>query len=481
MSYDTLEPERVFQYFKELSSIPRCSGNEGPVGDYLLSVGNRLGLRSIKDDYGNVIIYKPGTQGKEDHPAVVLQGHMDMVCEKTENSLHDFDRDPLTLKIEDDFLTAEDTTLGADNGIALAMALALFEEDSLTHPPLELLITTNEEVGMDGAIGLSPTVLSGRRLINIDSEEEGTLVAGCAGGIHVTLSLNHEKVEIPLDPLYSIQVMGLQGGHSGMDIGLLKGNAILVLHDLLRKIKSSVPYQLVSINGGTKMNAIPRTAEAMIVIDPEDESTFLQVIQNTRKEIIDANLKREPDIRIKVKSCARDKELYGFDLASNDQMMKLIALLPSGVNTMVPGTDIVESSINFAKIETVDGKVIISLSLRSSNEDRRRELLGKIQEIRDLTGAESQQGGHYPAWQFKEHSSLREVMVKQYQNFYEKPMGVTVIHAGLECAIFAEKFPDMDMVSIGPNVYYAHTPQERLSISSTKRVYDYLKVVLENL
>lgn len=477
-----LEPERVFYYFEEISKIPRCSFHEEKISNYLAEFGRKLGLETIQDDALNVIIKKPGTPCYENRPTVILQGHMDMVCEKEESSNHDFSKDPIKLKVEGDFITADGTTLGADNGIAVAMCLALLESKDIPHPPLEVLITSNEESGMDGAKGLDPNNLKGKILINIDSEEEGTALVSCAGG-------ERDLVTIPIEwepsgklEAYYIKTIGLQGGHSGMEINKGRGNANRIIARILSHVKSQFDVKLARIEGGSKANAIPRNGLALVLVDKEDEDAFLKAVKTMERHIQNELKSSEPDFSIAVEKTDEKVEKV-FTEDSFNRVIAALMLIPTGVQTMSMEIEgLVESSNNMAIVKTESDKVTIESALRSSKSSLKEFISHQIEAVAKLVKGTWESSGAYPAWEYKEESKIREVFKKVYREQFGKELKIEAIHAGLECGLFDEKFGgSLDMISFGPNMYGVHTPQEKLSISSVQRTYQFLLNVLKEI
>jgi len=477
-----IKPERVFYYFEEISKIPRCSGQEEKMSNYLADLGKKLGLETIQDEYLNVIVKKPGIAGYENSPTVILQGHMDMVCEKEEASNHDFSKDPLKLKIEGDFITAEGTTLGADNGIAVAMCLALLESEDIPHPPLEVLITTNEETGMDGAKGLDPNNLKGKILINIDSEEEGTALVSCAGGETNLVAIPIDWQPPKVSQAYHIKVMGLQGGHSGMEINRGRGNANKIIARVLSHVKSKFPVELAHIEGGSKSNAIPRKGQALVVVDKEEEEAFLKAVKDMEKIIQNELRASEPDFSLAVEK-VQDKVERVFTEDSFDRVIAALMLIPTGVQTMSMEIEgLVESSNNMAIVKTEDNRVTIESALRSSKGSLKEFIGQQIETVAKLVKGTWENRGSYPAWEFKEDSKIREVFKRVYKELFGAELKIEAIHAGLECGLFDEKFNgSLDMISFGPSMYGVHTPQERLSISSVERTYEFLLGVLKEI
>lgn len=476
-----LQPERVFYYFEKISLIPRCSGQEIAISDYLFTLGKALGFETIQDKYYNVIIKKPPSVGYENSEPVILQGHMDMVCEKRKDKEHDFVKDGLKLLIEDDYIMADGTTLGADNGIALAIILAILEDATLSHPEIYALFTTGEETGMYGALGLEPTEIDAKRLINIDSEREGEMLVGCAGGVTLEVSFPLDRAEKAYRNHYLITISNLKGGHSGIDINEIRENAIKVLVEFLRRLRDNKDLLFLSeIKGGSKHNAIPRDSSMIVSVEEKDVSEFLAIFEAKKNELVGELLKKEPDIDIGIEELDM-KMSQPIDKKCEDRLISLIELCPHGVYSMMAQSDIVESSSNLASIESKDRAVNAIVSLRSSKDSKLNALKETIDSIAKMAEGVIIEKDSYPAWKYNQESTLREVFKQTYRNLFGKSMNVNVIHAGLECGVFDYKFKDLDMVSIGPNIDDAHTPSERLSISSVQRIYRLLISTLANL
>ena len=477
MDFTNLEPKGVFRYFYDISQIPRGSGNEKGISDYLLEFGKSLGLETIQDDVLNIIIKKPATKGYENSPTIIIQGHMDMVCEKNKDTVHDFLKDPIDLCIEEDFIKAKDTTLGADNGIAVAMAMALLASKDLEHPPIEVLFTTNEETSMDGAFGLDPKNLEGKMLINIDSEEEGSLLVSCAGGVNSTVALPIQKTSSSKNDFYSIFITGLIGGHSGMDINKGRGNANKLLGRLLYGLEKEVDFELASVNGGSKNNAITRESEALIGITEEDFSKLKRAITGFESIIKEELRVADPDIIIKLDHAIKPNEVLAQD--SKEKAIKLLYLFPHGVNSMSAEIkDLVVSSNNLGVLTTNIDDITFEGAVRSSIPSLKKDITSKIEALSNLVGAVSKNENDYPAWSYNSNSRLREKMKDVYEKIYGSKPDIVAIHAGVECGLFGDKIEGLDMISLGPDIIGAHTPTEKLSISSTKRVWEYLLEVL---
>lgn len=475
-----LKPERVFYYFEELTKIPRGSYDEEKVSNYIKSIGERLGLETIQDDLLNVIIRKPASPGYENAEGVIIQGHMDMVCEKESDSSHDFQKDPIPLIVDGDYIGADKTTLGADNGIAIAMGLAILEDDTLQHPAIELLATSSEETEMDGALGLSEDILKGTRLLNLDSEEEGVVIAGSAGGelIKIEIQSAHEELQNYIG--FDIEIKGLMGGHSGMEINKPRGNANKILGNLLKDVAEMMEIRLISITGGTKDNAIPRNATAKIALAEKDRAQFENIMEEIKRRIIDENREKEPGIHISVVSCKAVAQ--GFSKSALTSVIELLGNLPTGVFTMLEGyKNTVESSSNLAIVKTTDEKITVQISLRSSIESRLKEIEDLIIKEAEKVNAVCTIGASYPEWEYRPESNLRKAALAVYEDVFGAKMEVAVIHAGLECGAIAKKYPNMDLISFGPNIYDVHTPKEKISISSTERIYEYTVALLKSL
>lgn len=466
----------VFKNFERISEIPRCSNDEVRISNFMKEFGERLGYDTTQDEFGNVLIIKPASEGYMNHDTLVLQSHLDMVCEKTEDSLHDFTCDPINLQVEGDFLKANNTTLGADDGIGVALMMAILEDKSLEHPKLECLFTTTEETGMDGALGLSEDMLEGKNLINLDNEEDWIVIVGCAGGIGATLEIDIDK-DRSLDlNNYKVKVSGLQGGHSGSMINETRLNAIKILDSVLMKVKNLEGFRLKEINGGSKHNAIPSSAYAVFGVKSEDE---VEVINNIIKEIKDKNIKREIDLEISLEEAGNDN-LYISEAKANS-ILKILSTFPHGVNTFDKELNVVKSSNNLAIIKTLDDKFVLHTSIRSSDKTDMDELKNVVSNQAEDNGFTIKFSDGYPMWKPNFDNYLLDKTKEVYKDIRGEEVDVMVIHAGLETGILSEKYPEMNMIAIGPNVLGAHTPTERLSISSLEFEYEFLKTIIKNL
>lgn len=476
-----LEPKAVFQYFEEISNIPRGSGNEKGISDYLLNFGKELGLESIQDEALNVIIKKPGTPGYENAPTVIIQGHMDMVCEKNNGVEHDFEKDPLKLRIVDDYIYATDTTLGADNGIAVAYAMAILASNDIPHPPIEVLLTTDEETGMSGAMAIKKENLQGKILINLDNEEEGYLLVSCAGGVRSTATLKVDEQEIGSKKLIKINISGLKGGHSGMDIIKERGNSNKILGRVLKGLLREVKFNLVSLNGGSKNNAIPREAEAIIAVNPNDENTAIEVINNWNNIIENELRAQDPGLKIEA-SITDIKTCKEFTDESTKKVVDLLYIYPNGINTKSTEIEgLVESSTNLGVLTTKDGVVEFDSAIRSSIPSLKEEIVLRSKTIVELLGGKFETTSDYPGWEYDPNSKVRDICQRVHKDMYGKEAKIVAIHAGVECGLFNEKLGNLDMISFGPNLYDVHTPDEHMSISSVKNCYEYLLGILKEI
>ena len=474
-----LQPQLVFDYFEEISRIPRGSGNEKGISDYLLNFAKKLGLEVIQDDALNIIIKKPATKGYENAPVVIIQGHMDMVCEKNNGTEHDFTKDPLKLRIIDDYIYATDTTLGADNGIAVAYAMALLASDDIAHPALEVLITTDEETGMSGAMAVSKDNIQGKMLINLDNEEEGYLLVSCAGGIRSkgTLDINFEEVDAK--DVLVLEVSGLKGGHSGMDIIKERGNSNKIMGRVLKSLIEEFDFNLVSINGGAKNNAIPRETKAVIAIDKSDKEEMKEFISKWNEIIKNELRTQDPGFKL---TCVESQEATGkmFTTESTENVIDLLYLYPNGINTKsVEIEGLVESSTNLGIVITNEDNVEFDSAIRSSVPSLKEEIVLRSKTIVELLGGEFTTTSDYPAWEYNPNSKLRDICQDVHKKMYGKEAEIVAIHAGVECGLFNEKLGDLDMISFGPDLYDVHTPEEHMSIKSVKNTWEYLLEILK--
>lgn len=457
-----LKPERVFHYFREISDIPHESHNEKAISDYIYNFGKKLGLETKQDDMLNVYIRKPATKGYENKPGIILQGHMDMVCEKATSSNHNFAIDKIEWVIKDDLIFANDTTLGADDGIAVAMAMAILEDENLVHPELEVLITVAEETTMGGALGLEKGLLKGKYLFNIDSEEEGILTLGSAGGtlFKTNLELKFENREVELVKLH---FDGYLGGHSGMEIGKNRRNMIKTIAEFIKESGLSI----ASVDCGNKDNAIPRVGELVI----ENSSSLDELIVKFTEKY-----NGEEQLTIDKKEIFKGKVLTN---ALKDVLVEVLEALPTGVNTQ-DETGIISSS-NLAIVQTTENEILIRDSIRSASISILEEMKNSFAKIAEKFCLNYEFAGGYPSWEKKENSSLQKYANKVYKDLTGKEFENIIIHAGLECGAIYEKYPNLELISFGPDIRGAHTPKENISISSTERVYDFTLKLIEEI
>ncbi len=478
-----LEPQLVFKYFEQISNIPRASGDEKAISDYMLSFGKDLGLEVIQDEVYNIIIKKPATKGYENAPTIILQGHLDMVCEKGNDTDHDFKKDPLALYIDGDLIRARGTTLGADNGVAIAYQMAILAADNIEHPALEMLMTIDEERGMTGVANMHPEHLDGKILINLDTEEEGEFLVSCAGGVRTQLALNY-KANKPNPELgfYKITIEGLQGGHSGAEIHLERANATVLMGRLLHAIQGQIEFELASLQGGSKDNVIPRETHTVIGINKADKDDFLNIIEEWSKVFTNEFRVQDPDIKITIEPVASDSIDYVLPKDIKENSITILLLHPNGIEAMsMDMENLVETSLNLGIVKTTSDHMFFSSALRSSVPSRKELLVSKVEALGELVGAEFSKVSDYPAWVYEPNSPIRELAMSVYEQMYGKLPAVNAIHAGLECGFISEKLPGVDMISFGPNIRGAHTPDENMSISSTKNVWEFLIELLKNI
>ncbi len=470
-----LEPQRVFHYFEEMCTIPHGSGNMDKIADYCVEFAKRHNLRYVRDEANNVVIYKDGTNAGE---PVILQGHIDMVCQKTPESNINFETDGLDVYIEGDYILANGTTLGADNGIAVAMIFAILESDAFVHPPIEAVFTTDEEIGMIGVGKLDCTKLSGKRMINIDSENSNLLTVSCAGGSDCKILMPVKRTKV-CGKKVSITLKGLKGGHSGVEIDKGRVNANVLAGRILNYAKKLCDFGIISINGGDKGNAIPPVCNMELVVNETEE--FISKIEDyfalVKKEISE----REKDVAISI----RVEEEGNFDAIDKESKEKLIYMLliaPNGVlEVSAEIENLVETSLNLGVLRTEEEQILLHFSLRSNKQTAMEFLEERLTSLAAYNECNVEVSGHYPPWEYKENSTLRELYIKTYKEHFGKEPTVIAIHAGLECGVFASKIEGFDCISIGPDMYEIHTVNERLSVSSTKLVFELLIDILSKM
>ncbi len=464
-----LQPARVFHYFEEIAAIPHGSGNTAAISDYCVAFAKAHGLAVTQDKLGNVIIKKPATAGYEEHPAVILQGHLDMVCEKAPDCAIDFEKDGLDLAVDGDWLFANGTTLGGDDGIAVAMALAILESDDLPHPPLEVLFTVDEEIGLLGAAGLDGAPLDGRLLINIDSEDEGVLTVSCAGGVHADVTLPIERIDNTRNT-YKITVDGLQGGHSGVEIDKGRLNANIVMGQFLSSLEN---YRIVRIEGGQKDNVIPRRTTCVLAATTDITKLGEDFAREHRVE-------GDSDLTVTVEHAIAEN--YTLTDESTRRIVEFLTTVPNGIIAMSEEIDgLVQTSLNLGVLKTEGDVIKAGFGLRSSVNAEKVALLDRVKAVAEACGGRCESSGDYPAWEYQPNSRLRDTMCAVWERLYDAQAKVIAIHAGLECGFLCEKLAGLDAVSIGPDMQDIHTCRERLSVSSVERVYRYVCEVLKSL
>jgi dipeptidase D len=485
-----LEPKGLWSSFYSLTQIPRPSGKRKEIADFLVSYGKSLGLETLQDEIGNVLIRKPASPGYENHPGVILQGHMDMVPQKNSDKVFDFENDPIQAYIEDngEWVTADGTTLGADNGIGVATAMAILADKDAVHPPLEAFFTIDEETGMYGANDLKSGWLKGKYLLNLDSETEGELYVGCAGGIDVTSTFRYQPVETEEgDIALRVEIKGCKGGHSGCDIHLQRANAIKLLFRFLKDAVANFEARLACVEGGSLRNAIPREAAAVITI-PEESYQDLQDLVDRYEDLFLREYDGvEPDLTFKATEVECPKKEMPEDV--QDFLIHAVTLCPHGVSRFIPEMpDIVETSNNLAMIATEansesegECQVRVCCLTRSSVESRKEELASVIHSAFALAGAEVEFSGAYPGWKPNFKSGLLKTMKETYVKEFGNEPRIVIIHAGLECGIIGAKYDGMEMISFGPTIEHPHSPDERVNIATVQKFYCYVQAALKAL
>ena len=479
--FETLQPAAIWKHFLSLTQIPRPSGQKKQIGDFLVAYGKSLGLETLQDNIGNVLIRKPASPGLENHPGVILQGHMDMVPQKNNDIDFDFTTDPIRACVDGEWVTAEGTTLGADNGIGVATAMAVLEDKSLVHPPLEVLVTVDEETGMYGAFDLQPAWLQGKILLNLDSEAEGELYVGCAGGVDTTVTFGYFPVPVPEgDTALRITLTGLKGGHSGCDINLQRANANKLMFRFLKKAVAEYDARIASVQGGTLRNAIPREAEAILTVPKDGVDDIINLVEDYEDLFIREYEGVENGIRFYAEPTERPAQLIPEEI--QDAIIHSITACPDGVYRMIPEMpDVVETSNNLAMIATSDKQVVISCLTRSSVESRKEEVQEIIGSCFALAGAKVVFSGSYPGWKPNLHSNILRLMQETYYEEFKQKARIITIHAGLECGIIGRNYPDMDMISFGPTIKHPHSPEEKVNIDSVGKFYRFLIATLKKL
>jgi len=476
-----LEPKAIWKHFFSLTQIPRPSKKEGEIIEFMKKWGEDHGFETIVDEIGNVIIKKPATPGMENKQGVILQGHLDMVPQKNSDIDHDFEKDPIDVYIDGEWVTAKGTTLGADNGMGVAAAMAVLESDDIPHGPIEALCTVDEETGMTGAVNLKPGLLDGSILINMDSEDEGELYIGCAGGVDTNVKYKYTKEPV-LGGMaaFKIIVKGLKGGHSGLDIHLGKGNACLILNKVMLNASDKFGLRLAHIDAGSLRNAIPREAFATVVIPKKYEEPFLSYIGETEKNEKETYKDIDPDLAIVAEKV--DLPAKVIDEKTQSGLFNGVANCPNGVMARDKNMpDVIETSSNLAIIKSDNGAINISVLTRSAVDDERDRVAKEIADNFKAYGAEVTHSGAYPGWKPNVNSAILETMKKVYNNKFGKVPDVKVIHAGLECGILGATYTSWDMISFGPTIRFPHSPDEKVNIETVKKFWEFLLEILKNV
>lgn len=476
-----LAPQLLWKHFYSLTQIPRPSGKIEPIATFLADFGKSLGLETLRDEAGNVLVRKPATPGMENRKPVVLQAHMDMVPQKNSGVAHDFENDPIDAYIDGDWVTARDTTLGADNGIGLAAAMAVLESTDIVHPPIEMFVTVDEETGMHGAFGLQPNFLQAEILINMDSEDEGELYVGCAGGIDANVSFAYSEVPVPDGDLaLKVTLKGLKGGHSGVDIHLQRANANKLMFRFLKEAVADYEVRLAAIDGGSLRNAIPREAFAVITVPGEGVQDVMDLIDDYSALFTEEFAGVEDGIIFSAESTDLPSGLLPEEI--QDDLINGVTACPNGVYRVIPELpSVVETSNNLAIVKSNGTTVECKCLIRSSVESRKDELASIVASVFGLAGAKVEFSGAYPGWKPNLQSPILKEMTKVYEDNYGKTPKVMIIHAGLECGILGMNYPKMDMISFGPTIRYPHSPDEKVNIATVEKFWDYLVKTLANI
>lgn len=481
----SLEPHKVFEYFEEICSIPHGSSNTKKISDYLVTFAREHDLRYIKDQSNNVIIFKDGTPGYEASAPVMLQGHMDMVCEKDKDCNIDFERDGLELVLNDGIISANGTTLGGDDGIAVAYALAILDSSDIPHPPLEAVFTVDEEIGMLGAAAIDCSPLKSKIMLNLDSEDEGYLLVSCAGGVTAASHIPVSFIPAADKTLMSINISGLLGGHSGVEIDKNRANANILFGRILYTLNKKLSFNLVSIEGGLKDNAIVKTAVAVIAVNESDIQTVKDCVSHMEYLFKHEYVVSDPDIKVAAEITDSSSEAAANDMMDNISTNRVIAALvnmPYGIQGMSSNIEgLVESSLNLGILKTTDTEVVLSYCVRSSIASRKQEMLDKITSLTELLSGYVTLTGDYPAWEYRQDSPLRDLMKDIFTEQYGREPVIQALHAGVECGLFAGKIPDLDCVSFGSDMKDIHTTNESMDVESVKRTWEYTLEILKRL
>jgi dipeptidase D len=480
-SITTLQPVEVWNHFYALTQIPRPSKKEARVVEFIKNFGQKAGLETLVDSVGNIIIRKPATPGMENRKGVIMQAHLDMVPQKNNNKVHDFETDPIETIIDGEWVKANGTTLGADNGIGVASIMAALESKILIHGPLEGLFTVDEETGMTGAFALKPGVLKGDILLNLDSEDEGELYVGCAGGIDGNIHFDYESDSMPAGYIpYKIHISGLRGGHSGLDIHLGRGNSNFILFRLLYGASQKTDIRISEIDGGNMRNAIPREAFASIIVPQHQESEMINLLGKAAQLLKNELTSREPELKIEIQKDSSVSRVLKKSL--QQRLIASVYACPNGVIRMsdsVPG--LVETSTNLAIVKTDKDRVRVHCLLRSSVDSAKLALADRMRALFEMAGARVDFAGSYPGWKPDMQSDIMKTMKKVYEDKYGRTPEIKAIHAGLECGIIGGVYPRLDMISFGPTIRHPHSPDEKVNIPSVQKYWEYLSETLKNV
>ncbi len=477
----TEKAEAVFEYFRKIASIPHGSGNTAEIAEYLVSFAQEHGFENRRDDHDNVVIRVPASEGCEEADPVILQGHLDMVCEKNSDVQIDMAHEAITVIEEGDWIHADGTTLGADNGIAVAMMLAVMDDPSIVHPPLECVITADEEIGMIGAGALDVSDLTAKKMLNMDSEEDGVFTAGCAGGTEVTITIPAARKE-RTGRVLTLSVSGLLGGHSGDAIGKGRANAVLLLGRILCELRKETKFAIISMNGGGKDNAIPRDASAQILLEDGKKSSCDKFFSRFTKAMKEEYQFTDPELTVSWEFGEKGESAYVFTKKGTGKILTFLMTTPNGVIEFSPMFEkLPQTSLNLGIFHTHADGIKATFLVRSSINSQKEMLKSKLVCLASMLEADIEMSGEYPAWEYQAQSPLRDELMVAYEKVFGVSARVEVTHGGLECGLLAAKIPGLECVSFGPLMQDIHTPKERLNIPSTQRTYCFLKVLLNEL
>lgn len=476
-----IKPELVWHYFEEITKYPRPSKKEEKIAAYIKGWAKEMGFEVQEDAAGNFVVRKPATPGMENRKPVCIQGHIDMVCEKNSDVEFDFDNDPIQAYIDGDWVKAKGTTLGADNGVGVAMGMAVLASNDVPHPDIELLCTLDEETGLTGAIQLSPNLLKAQILINLDSEEDGSFTIGCAGGMNTRAIYKYEADSVPNDTTaFKLTVKGLKGGHSGIEIHDGRGNAAKFLNRLLWNLKNKFDIRLSDFNSGNKHNAIPREGFANIVVANSHVEAFKKFFAEFEEQYKKEYISKEPNLAIFAETVSAPSRVITKDM--QNRLLTSLYAVPHGVYRMSPDiAGLVQTSTNFAIVETKENTIEVLTSQRSSVESEKQDMVAMVAAAFSLGGAEIQFGDGYPAWEPNVNSPILHEAKEVYKRLFGKEVHIEAIHAGLECGLVGEKYPGMDMLSFGPTLKDVHSPDEKINIPTTENCWNLLKAILADI